>query len=274
MLGRRSGQCLVGCSIRLCVLPCEEGANCTAGGAVSAAAEEVRWQVAWPWHPCRLRQPVLKQEAYMLVSLLQIVMLVYLQLLHVRGTKQANPGRSSRRRLCVPPLAPLRRLALFVCALVYTISAMATTGVPILDDAWRWVALLFCTLPLLLSATVLTGWPSPAACALFVILQVRPRAATPLCAPYRPPPARSRPSDRPRPRPPAAPRLAVPVAAVVLSDAALHPRPRRLHPRARAPAASRRAHAAPHRDQPRAPPPARQADAGVGRLPPVLGGAL
>mmetsp|Transcript_70767 Transcript_70767/g.212906 ORF Transcript_70767/g.212906 Transcript_70767/m.212906 type:complete len:251 (+) Transcript_70767:346-1098(+) len=66
----------------------------------------------------------------------------------------------------------------------------------------------------------------------------------------------------------------VPVAAVVLSDAALHPRPRRLHPRARAPAASRRAHAAPHRDQPRAPPPARQADAGVGRLPPVLGGAL
>ena len=48
---------------------------------------------------------------------------------------------------------------------------IARPQIPILDDTWRWAALLLSTLPLLLAATVLTGNASPAACALFVILQ-------------------------------------------------------------------------------------------------------
>lgn len=90
----------------------------------------------------------------------------------VRGTIQRLGTAHKRRRLCVPKLAPLRRLLLFLSSLAYTVAAMMTTGVPILDDLWRWVTLILITLPLLLVAAALTGHASPVACACFVILQV------------------------------------------------------------------------------------------------------
>ena len=45
------------------MLPCEPGSNCSAGADTPIeTAQDVEWAVVWPWHPCRLRVPVFKEE--------------------------------------------------------------------------------------------------------------------------------------------------------------------------------------------------------------------
>mmetsp|Transcript_8592 Transcript_8592/g.19016 ORF Transcript_8592/g.19016 Transcript_8592/m.19016 type:complete len:308 (+) Transcript_8592:126-1049(+) len=101
-----------------------------------------------------------------------MIMLIYLRLLQVRGAKQTlDPVLRHRRHLCLPPFAALRRIFFVLVSFSYTGSVMVITGIPILDDWWRWIVFLLLTLPLLLSSTVLTGYPAPAACAGFILLQ-------------------------------------------------------------------------------------------------------
>lgn len=90
----------------------------------------------------------------------------------MRATKIAlEPSLRHRRRMTVPPLSGVRRGLLALITLGYTVSLMVMTGVPILDDLWRWGVLLIASLPPLLLTAALTGYASPAACVCFVLLQ-------------------------------------------------------------------------------------------------------
>lgn len=106
----------------------------------------------------------------MWISFLQILLLLYLNLLQTRSSDPTL--RFGRRRLFVPPLPTFRRLALAFFSMSFTAMAMATTGIPVRDELWRWAMLLLMAVPLLSAATVLTGYASPAACVIFVLLQL------------------------------------------------------------------------------------------------------